>query len=657
MTHDQLTINAIRVLSAEAIQKAKSGHPGLPLGAADAGYALWAKHLSHAPADPRWPDRDRFVLSCGHGSMLLYSLLHIFGYGISMEDIKQFRQMDSLTPGHPEYRHTPGVETSTGPLGQGLANAVGMAMAEAHLAAHFNREGFPVVDHYTYVMVGDGCLMEGISHEAASMAGTLKLKKLIALYDDNEITIEGSTDLAFREDVPARFKAYGWHVIDVTEGNDWQKVSAAIEEAKASDRPTLIDCHTTIGFGSPKAGQSSSHGEPLGEENVAALRENLGWTLPPFTLPEEVYELGRETAARGNALAKEWYGLFARYEQAYPELAKEWALWFSEKPAYDFASDESFWQFEKKKMATRACDGELLNRICEHMPNFFGGSADLGPSNKTIMKGKGDFSAENYEGSNLHFGIREHAMAAICNGICLHGGLRSYAATFLVFSDYMKGGMRMSAIMGLPVVYILTHDSIGVGEDGATHQPIEQLAALRSMPGMITFRPADGVENAAGWIVALTGSEPVSLVLTRQNLNPVENTSREAMKGAYILSDSRKETPDVLLMACGSEVPCVLEAQKLLKEQGVDARVISMPSFELFDRQSAEYKERVLPRSVRARVAVEAGATMGWHKYVGLDGAVIGIDEFGKSAPGDQLFPYYGITAEHVAEQALALVK
>ena len=657
MTRDQLAINSVRVLSAEAIEKAKSGHPGLPLGAADAGYALWAKHLKHCPSRPDWPDRDRFVLSCGHGSMLLYSLLHIFGYGVNMDDIRAFRQLDSLTPGHPEYMHTPGVETSTGPLGQGFANAVGMAMAEAHLAAHFNREDFPVVDHYTYVMVGDGCLMEGISHEAASMAGTLKLHKLIALYDDNEITIQGSTDITFREDVPARFRAYGWNVIDVTEGNDWQKVSAAIEEAKRSDRPTLIDCHTVIGFASPKAGKSSSHGEPLGEENVQALREALGWTLPPFTLPDDVYALGREVAARGDQAAAAWDGLFARYAKAYPELAEEWKAWMCRKPCHDFEHDEEFWQIEKKKAATRACNGELLNRIYAKMPNLFGGSADLGPSNKTLLKGAGDFSCEDYAGANLHFGIREHAMAGIVNGIYLHGGLRPYAATFFVFSDYMKGGMRMSSIMNLPVPYILTHDSIGVGEDGATHQPIEQLAALRSMPGMITFRPADGVENAAGWIVALYGESPVSFILTRQSLAPVDGTSREAMKGAYILSDSEKAVPDLLLMASGSEVGCVLGAQKLLREKGVDARVISMPSFELFDRQSEEYRETVMPKAVRARVAVEAAATMGWHKYTGLDGLVIGLDEYGRSAPGDQLFPYYGFTAEHVAEKALELLK
>ena len=657
MTRDQLTINAIRVLSAEAIEKAKSGHPGLPLGAADAAYALWFHSLRHNPKNPGWLNRDRFVLSCGHGSMLLYSLMHIAGYGLSIEDIRQFRQLGSLTPGHPEYRHTPGVETSTGPLGQGLANAVGMAMAEAHLAAHFNREGFPVVDHYTYAMAGDGCLMEGISHEACSMAGSLRLNKLIVLYDDNDITIEGSTDITFREDVPARFRAYGWNVVDVPEGNDWQKVAEALEAARASDRPTLIDCHTVIGFASPKAGSSSSHGEPLGEDNFRALRENLGWTEPPFTLPEAVYALGRGTAARGAAQEAAWNDLFARYAAAYPELAEEWKIWFSEKPLYDFEQDEAFWQHEDKPMATRACCGEILNRICRKMPNLFGGSADLGPSNKSIMKGLGDFSAEDYGGANLHFGIREHAMSAICNGAYLHGGLRPYAATFFVFSDYMKSGMRMSALMQLPIPYILTHDSIGVGEDGPTHQPIEQLAALRSMPGMITFRPADFTENAAGWLTALYGDAPVALVLSRQNLPAFEGGSREALKGGYILSDSEKETPDVLLMASGSEVPPALEAQRLLREQGVDARVVSMPSMELFDRQSEEYREKVLPRSVRARVSMEAGSTFGWHKYVGLDGVALGIDSFGTSAPASVLFPHFGLTAEHMAECALRLVK
>ena len=657
MTPDQLTIDAIRVLSAEAIEKAKSGHPGLPLGAADAAYALWFTCMRHNPENPGWLNRDRFVLSCGHGSMLLYSLLHITGYGLTMEDIKQFRQLGSRTPGHPEYKQTPGVETSTGPLGQGLANAVGMAMAEARLAAKFNREGFPVIDHYTYAMVGDGCLMEGISHEACSMAGSLGLSKLVVLYDDNEITIEGSTDITFREDVPARFRAYGWNVIDVPEGNDWRQVASALEAAKHSDRPTLIDCHTTIGFASPKAGKASSHGEPLGAENVQALRENLGWTEAPFTLPEAVYERGREVISRGQAAEAEWNALFERYCAAYPELAEEWKVWFSEKPVYDFEHDEAFWAHERKAMATRAASGELLNYICKKLPNLFGGSADLGPSNKTIMKGAGDFSREDYSGSNLHFGIREHAMSAICNGIYLHGGLRPYAATFFVFSDYMKSGMRMSALMGLPIPYILTHDSIGVGEDGPTHQPIEQLAALRSMPGMITFRPADFTENAAGWLVALYGSAPVSLVLTRQSLPVVEGTSRDAIRGAYILSDSEKETPDVILMASGSEVPLVVEAKRLLKAQGVDARVVSVPSFELFDAQSDEYKEKVLPRAVRARVSVEAAATFGWHKYVGLDGIAIGIDSFGSSAPAAQLFPHFGLTAEHVAECARSLVK
>ena len=654
---DNLVVNAIRVLSAEAVQQANSGHPGMPMGSAAMAYALWGKQMKFDPKTPKWADRDRFVLSSGHGSMLMYSLLHLFGYGLTIDDLKAFRQFGSKTPGHPEYGHTVGVETTTGPLGQGIANAVGMALAESYLAAHFNREGYKIVDHNTFAIMGDGCLMEGISHEAASLAGTLKLNKLIALYDDNEISIEGDTDIAFREDVPARFRAYGWNVIDVANGNCWCKVEAAIKLAKDSDKPTLIVCHTTIGYGSPKAGMASSHGEPLGADNLAATKKALGWPCEePFAVPAEVYETTAAVEKAGEEKRQAWDELFAAYEKAYPELAAEWKSWHSEELPVDLLNDEDFWKFEGS-MATRASSGEVLNRLARKIPNMIGGSADLAPSNKSNMKGRGDFSAEDRTGANLHFGVREHAMAANCNGIYLHGGLRPYCATFFVFSDYMKNAMRMSSIMNLGVPYVLTHDSIGVGEDGPTHQPIEQLAALRSMPGMITFRPADFTENAAGWLVALYGSAPVSLVLTRQSLPVVEGTSRDAIRGAYILSDSEKETPDVILMASGSEVPLVVEAKRLLKAQGVDARVVSVPSFELFDAQSDEYKEKVLPRAVRARVSVEAAATFGWHKYVGLDGIAIGIDSFGASAPAAQLFPHFGLTAEHVAECARSLVK
>jgi len=654
---DNLVVNAIRVLSAEAVQQANSGHPGMPMGAAAMAYALWGKQMKFDPKAPKWDDRDRFVLSPGHGSMLMYSLLHLFGLGLTIEDLKQFRQFGSLTPGHPEYGHTVGVETTTGPLGQGISNAVGMALAESYLAAHFNREGFNIVDHNTFAIMGDGCLMEGISHEAASLAGTLRLNKLIALYDDNEISIEGDTDIAFREDVPARFRAYGWNVIDVPNGNCWRKVNDAIDLAKDSDKPTLIVCHTTIGYGSPKAGMASSHGEPLGADNLAATKKALGWPCEePFGVPAEVYETTAAAGAAGAEKHAAWDALFAEYEKAYPELAAEYRCWHSGELPVDLMNDEAYWTFDGPS-ATRASSGEVLNRLAKKIPNLIGGSADLAPSNKSNMKGRGDFSAEDRTGANLHFGVREHAMAAICNGIYLHGGLRPYCATFFVFSDYMKNAMRLSALMGLPIPYILTHDSIGVGEDGPTHQPVEHLAGLRAMPGMVVFRPADSRETAAGWLCAMAGKRPVSLVLTRQNLPLYENSGKDALKGGYILADSDKATPDVILMASGSEVEQCVGAKAILKEQGIDARVVSMPSFELFDEQSAEYRESVLPNAVRARVAVEAAATFGWHKYVGLDGTVIGLDEFGASAPAKLLFKHYGFTAENVAEKAAALVK
>ena len=651
MNHEQMVVNAIRILAAEAVQKANSGHPGMPMGAAPAAYAVWGKHMKHNPADPKWTNRDRFVLSSGHGSMLMYSLLHLFGYGLTIEDLKQFRQFGSKTPGHPEYGHTIGVETTTGPLGMGIANAVGMAMAEKHLAAKFNKEGFPVVDHYTYCILGDGCMMEGISHEACSLAGTLKLNKLIALYDDNEISIEGDTAIAFREDVPARFRAYGWNVIDVKEGNCWKQIDAAIAIAKKSDKPTLIVCHTEIGFGSPKQGMASSHGEPLGWDNIALTKKNLGWPCEEaFEVPAEVYECTAETAKCGAAAQEAWNELMAKYAAEYPELKAEFDKWMSGE-IVDLTKCDDLFAFEKGN-ATRNSGGEVLNRLTKYVPNFFGGSADLGPSNKSVMKDKGEFSAETPEGDNIHFGVREHAMAAICNGIKLHGGLRPYCATFFVFSDYMKNAIRMSSIMNLGVPYILTHDSIGVGEDGPTHQPIEHLAGLRAIPGAIVFRPADSKETAAGWIAALTEDHPVALVLTRQNLPLYEKSGLEALKGGYIISDCEKETPDVLLMASGSEVEQCVGAQALLKAEGIEARVISMPSFELFEAQSAEYKESVMPAAVRARVAVEAAASMGWYKYVGLDGATVTLDHFGASAPAGLLFKEYGFTNENVAATA-----
>jgi transketolase len=653
---DHLTVNAIRILSAEGVQKANSGHPGMPMGAAPMAYALWAKQMKHNPSNPKWPDRDRFVLSSGHGSMLMYSLLHLFGYGLSMDEIKRFRQFGSKTPGHPECTDTPGVETTTGPLGQGVANAVGMAIAECFLAQKFNREGFNVVDHHTYTILGDGCMMEGVSHECCSLAGTLKLNKLIALYDDNEICIEGSTDEAFREDVPARFRAYGWNVIDVRDANTYEPVEAALCLAKDSDKPTLIVCHTDIGFGSPRAGMSSAHGEPLGADNLAATKKALGWPCEEaFQIPDEVYAHLADVRKAGEEAEKAWLDLFARYAEAYPELAREWAQWHDGALPFDPLADEELWAFSGKAATRNAC-GAVLNHLAARLPNMIGGSADLAPSNKSYMKGRGDFSAEDRSGANLHFGVREMGMAAISNGICLHGGLRPYCATFFVFSDYMKNAMRMSAIMRIPVTYILSHDSIGVGEDGPTHQPVEQLAGLRAVPGLIVFRPADSRETAAGWVCALTNGKPTCLVTTRQDLPLYEGSGREALKGGYVLSPGKKETPDVILMASGSEVePCV-EAQKVLAEKGIDARVVSMPSMELFEAQTDAYKQSVLPDSVRARVAIEAASPMSWYKYVGLDGEVIGMTTFGASAPYKVLFPHFGLTAENVVEKALKVV-
>ena len=654
MNKETMVVNAIRILSAEAVQKAKSGHPGMPMGAAAMAYAVWGREMKHNPADDKWEDRDRFVLSSGHGSMLLYSLLHLFGYGLTIEDLKQFRQFGSKTPGHPEYGHTRGVETSTGPLGMGISNAVGMAMAESYLAAKFNREGFPIVDHNTYVILGDGCMMEGLSHEACSLAGTLKLNKLIALYDDNEISIEGSTDIAFREDVQARFRAYGWNVIDVADANVFENVDAAIKLAKISDKPTLIACHTTIGYGSPKAGMASAHGEPLGEENIVALKKNLGWIddVPmSFAVPAEVYETTAAVAEKGAKAEEAWNEMFEAWSKAYPELRKEWDVWHSDELPVDLLKDEEYWAFDGKA-ATRNSSGVCVNRLAARIPNLIGGSADLAPSNKTYMKGEGDFSADNRTGRNLHFGVREHAMACICAGMKLHGGLRPYCGTFFVFSDFMKNAMRVAAIMKLPVTYVLTHDSIGVGEDGPTHQPVEQLAGLRAIPGLVVFRPCDSKEVAAGWYAAMTQKRPVALILSRQDCALNEKSGPDALKGGYIIADSEKATPDCILLASGSEVECCVNAKALLKEEGIDARVVSMPSFELFDEQSEEYRESVLPKSVRARVAVEAAATLGWHKYVGFEGEVLGLDAFGASAPYKVLFKEYGFTPENVARLA-----
>lgn len=658
MSIDNLAINTLRFLSAEAIQKAKSGHPGLPLGAAPAAYTLWSKYMKHNPADSKWADRDRFVLSAGHGSALLYSLFNIFGYGTTIEDLKNFRQFESATPGHPEYGMAKGIETTTGPLGQGIANAVGFALAESHLAAEFNKPGFNVVDHYSYALCGDGCLMEGVSAEAASLAGTLGLGKLIVLYDSNKITIEGSTSIAFTENVRERFDAYGWQTLVVEDGNDIESIGKAIEAAKAeTSKPSLIEIKTTIGYGAPnKQGKASAHGEPLGEEEIALAKKNLGWEYTePFYVPEEVK--AEMDKFRAEAIAKEeaWNKMFGRYCEEYPEMEEKWRIWHSEELPVDLLEDEDFWTYEGD-IATRASSEKVLQKLSKLVPNLFGGSADLGPSNKSVMKDRQYYSKENPSGSNIHYGIREFAMTVIANSLALHGGLRPYIAGFFVFSDYMKAGLRLSALMELPVVSIFTHDSIGVGEDGPTHQPIEQLAALRSMPNYTVIRPCDTHETAAAWYLALTRRKsPTALILSRQSLPLLPETGKGALKGAYILKDC-EGTPDVLLMATGSEVELIYKAYDELKEKGVKARVISMPSWEVFEEQSEEYKESVLPKNVRARVAVEAASDFGWQKYTGLDGKVICMNGYGASAPAGLLFKHYGFTVENVVATALEVV-
>lgn len=661
MNMEQKIVNTLRALSADAVQKANSGHPGLPLGAAPTAYALWAKGMKHNPHNAKWHNRDRFILSAGHGSALLYSLLHVFDYGLSIQDLKDFRQWNSLTPGHPEYGHTNGVEATTGPLGAGFAMAVGMAMGEAHLAATYNKENHKPVNHYTYALCGDGCLMEGISAEAASLAGTLGLGKLIVLYDSNQITIEGSTDIAFTEDVAKRFDAYHWQVIDVADGNDIDAIAKAIEQAKEeTTKPSLIVVHTTIGYGSPAlAGTPDVHGAPLGVENVKIMKETLG--LPAdkdFYVEEDIYEYMKSVIAKGEEAEAAWNVECKAYEAAYPELAKELMARLEGNIDLRFMDEEAFWSFADKPNATRNLSGEVIQRIAAKVPALFGGSADLAPSTKTYMNGLGAFNKDNYAGRNIHFGVRELAMTAIVNGLELHGGLRAYGSTFFVFSDYMKPMIRLAALMNIPSVYVLTHDSIGVGEDGPTHQPVEQLASLRSIPNMITFRPADAKETAAAWYTAMHSEKtPVAIVLTRQNLPNYANSGKDALKGGYILSDCEKTTPDVLLMASGSEVEQVMQAQAKLLEEGIHARVISMPSFELFEQQSAEYKEKVMPKEVRARFAIEAGRSFGWYKYLGLDGKIISMESFGASGPADIAFKEFGFTVDAVVDSVKEMMK
>lgn len=657
MNIDQRCIDTLRMLSAEAVEKAKSGHPGMPLGAAPMAYTLWSRVMNHNGKNPEWFNRDRFVLSAGHGSMLLYSMLHLFGYGLEIEDIKSFRQLGSKTPGHPEYGHTKGVEATTGPLGQGISTAVGMAMAEAHMAAVFNTDDVKVIDHYTYVIAGDGDLMEGISNEASSLAGTLGLGKLIVLYDSNSISIEGSTDLAFTEKVRDRYTALGWDTHLVSDGTDVNEIEKAIIKAKMeTGKPSLIEVITNIGFGTEKQDSASAHGEPLGIHNLEVLKKNLGWELEPFQVPDDVRTHMDELIARGMKKEKEWNEILHRYAGKYPDKAKELDVWLAGEVPGDYLESDEFWSFEKG-VSTREASGIIINKLSERLPNLFGGSADLAPSNKTNMKSRKAFSREDYSGSNIHFGVREHAMGAILNGLALHGGVKPYGGTFFIFTDYMKPAMRLSSLMDLPVTYVLTHDSIGVGEDGPTHQPIEQLAVFRAQPNFITFRPADARETAAGWYLSMTSkNSPIGLVLTRQNLPLLEGTGKEALKGGYVL---KKESGDLklILLATGSETELAVRASMELENDGIGTRVVSMPSWEIFELQPEAYKNQVIPNDIRARVAIEAATSMGWHKYTGIDGAIISLDTFGGSAPGEQLFEKFGFTVENVVQKSRELIK
>ena len=653
---DIKSVNTVRVLSADGIEKAKSGHPGLPLGAAPIAYELFANHMKHNPKNPDWANRDRFILSAGHGSMLLYSLFHLFGYGnLSMNDLKSFRQLDSKTPGHPEYGHTVGVEATTGPLGAGMGMAVGMAMAEAHMASVFNKEGFDIVDHYTFVLGGDGCMMEGISSEAFSLAGTLGLSKLIVFYDSNGISIEGSTDIAFTENVVDRMKAFGFQTIEVEDGNNLEAIGKAIQEAKSDkNRPSFIKINTVIGYGAgKKQGTAGAHGEPLGSEALAALKSGFGFNPEEsFKVDADVYENFNKINEKNAKIEEEWNKLFKEYASKYPEDAKKWDNYYSEINASLIDSDE-FWAWDDAPAATRNISGSIINRLKDIFPNLIGGSADLSPSNKTVMNGEGYISKDDYSGRNIHFGVREFAMTAITNGILLHGGLRAYCATFFVFSDYTKPMARLSALMNIPTIFVFTHDSIGVGEDGPTHEPIEQLAMLRSLPNFNTFRPADARETIAAWYAAMVSkSTPTAIVLTRQNLPQLDGSGKKALKGAYIIKEASKSTPDMILIASGSEVSLAVEAAKELDKDNIATRVVSMPCMDVFETQSKEYKEEVLPKTVRNRVAIEALSSFGWDRYTGLDGRVISMNSFGASAPQDLLFKKFGFTKENVVATA-----
>ena len=641
------TVNTLRFLSGEAVQQAKSGHPGLPFGAAPMALALWGQ-MKMSPKNPDWRNRDRFVLSAGHGSSLLYSLLHVFGYQVSVDDLKNFRQLNSKTPGHPEYKHTPGVEITTGPLGQGVANAVGFAMAETYMAAKFNKPEFKIFDHHTYVLCGDGCLQEGVAYEAVSLAGTLGLGKLILMYDSNNITIEGGTSISFTEDVLKRFEASGWHTQKVADGNDLAAVSDAIKAAKeVTDKPSIIEVKTIIGYGAPKQGTHSVHGSPLGDDGIKEAKKNLGWNFnEAFHVPDEVREASLEWQKEAVEKEAEWNRLFGKYLEAYPDELKDW-----ESVNISYLDFPEF----KDSLASRQSSEVVLNLISEKVQCLIGGAADLAPSTLSIMKNRTSYGKKSRTGTNLHFGVREHAMTAIANGLAAYGGFRPYVAGFFVFSDYMKPAMRLAALMKLPVVYIMTHDSIGVGEDGPTHQPVEQLASLRSIPGFTVFRPCDTKETAAAWTYAMNKNDgPTALVLSRQTLPLLVKTGEDATKGAYVLKDTHKMKADILLMASGSEVELVYKASEKLLEKGVYARVISIPSMEVFERQGDDYKNSVMPKEVRARIAVEAGSSFGWHKYTGIDGDVVAIDGFGASAPAGILFKEFGFTVDLVVERAMA---
>ena len=652
-------INTIRFLAADAIQKANSGHPGLPMGMASVAYVLWTRHMKYNPVDPQWPNRDRFILSPGHGSMLLYALLHLSGYDLPLEELKQFRQWGSKTPGHPEYGLTPGVEVTTGPLGQGLATGVGMAIAAEHLAALYNRDEYAVVDHFIYGIVSDGDLMEGVASEAASLAGHLKLGRLIYLYDDNRISIDGSTDITFTEDRAARFEAYGWHVEQVADANDLQALDRAIEAARSDERPSLIVTRSHIGYGLPtKQDTSAAHGEPPGEEELAGAKDKLGWPQEPsFLVPDDVREHFRAGAQRNLKAYEAWQERMASYGEAYPDLYAQFTRTLSGILPAEVRAKLPVFDTDAKGMATRVSSGVVLNALAPFIPELFGGSADLTGSTKTALQGETAFNLEHRAGRYLHFGVREHAMGAILNGLSLYGGLIPFGGTFLVFSDYMRGAVRLAALMKIRVIYVFTHDSIGLGEDGPTHQPIEQLTALRTIPNMVVFRPADANEVAQAWMSALERDDgPTALALTRQALPTIDRAkygSAEGLqKGAYVLADLGEGPPQLILMASGSEVEIILEAGAKLANDGISIRLVSFPSWELFEAQSPEYRQQVLPAVIRARVAIEAGVALGWDRWVGDTGAIIGIDHYGESAPYEELYERFGLTADIVVRKA-----